>query len=79
MLCAAVSVLAENLGASLERIVGAPVQIEKGEGRYRLTLSEEAANPATDLLFASALLGLKSIARQFPERVELAPPGGVEQ
>jgi hypothetical protein len=71
VLCAAVSVLAENLGSSLRLLLDLPVEAESGAGLYRIRLTEEQCSPATELLFQSTLLGMRVLAEQFPERIEL--------
>lgn len=71
ILCAAVSVLSENLGAGLEHLLGAPVAIQMASGHYEVTLPAEATSQATELLFASALLGLRALERDYPERLAI--------
>jgi len=69
VLCAAVSVLAENLGESLRLLLNADLELEEGDGLYDVRLSDAAASRETDLLFASAILGLRSIALAHPDRI----------
>ena len=71
ILCAAVSVLSENLGASLEHLLESPVSIEKASGHYEVTLPATATSQATELLFASTLLGLRALAQDYPERLTI--------
>ena len=71
ILCAAVSVLSENLGASLEHLLESPVTIEQASGHYEVTLPAAATSQAAELLFASTLLGLRALARDYPERVTI--------
>lgn len=72
ILCAAVSVLSENLGASLEHLLESPVVINKASGHYEVTLPVTATGQATELLFASTLLGLRALAQDYPERLTIA-------
>tara|TARA_Y100001972_G_scaffold107051_1_gene135887 strand:+ start:46 stop:366 length:321 start_codon:yes stop_codon:yes gene_type:complete len=71
ILCAAVSVLADNLGASLTTLLGMPAQIDSAKGLYRLQIAETDHSDAAELLFQSALLGFRTLAEQYPERIEL--------
>ena len=71
VLCAAVSVLAENLAASLRELLKIPVVTKVESGNFRLELTEADLSYETDLLFASVTLGFKSIAGSYPERVEV--------
>lgn len=72
VVCAAVSVLAENLAAGLRELARAPVRPRIESGDFSLELEPADLGYETDLLFASALLGLKSVAAGYPERVELS-------
>lgn len=69
VVCAAVSVLADNLAASLRELARVRPDLRLEKGFYRLELDLPAQTYDTDLLFASALLGLKAIAREYPGRV----------
>ncbi len=71
ILCAAVSVLSENLGYSLEELLKKNPQVEKQEGYYRLELQSDQRDRDSDLLIASTALGLRILAEQYPERVKL--------
>ncbi|MBI3396823.1 MAG: ribosomal-processing cysteine protease Prp [Spirochaetia bacterium] len=70
-LCAAVSVLVQNLDASLELILGLQVERETGKGLHRIQVAREAMESRAELLFASAVLGISALAEQFPDRVRL--------
>lgn len=72
VLCAAVSVLSENLGASLEHLLESPAVINKASGHYEVILPATATSQATELLFASTLLGLQALAQDYPERLTIA-------
>lgn len=69
VVCAAVSVLAENLAASLRELLKVPLETKAERGHFRLELAETDLSYETDLLFASVTLGLKSIAGGYPQRV----------
>ncbi|MCB1320771.1 MAG: ribosomal-processing cysteine protease Prp [Leptospiraceae bacterium] len=69
VVCAAVSTLVENLANSLEILLGKQPTTRRDAGL--LTIQLEEADEQTDLLFASTLLGLRSIARQHPEQVKI--------
>ena len=71
ILCAAVSVLSENLANSLGSLLGLPLEIEAKKGLYKLALLPELASEESELLFSSAFLGLGVLARQYPKRIEL--------
>lgn len=71
IVCAAVSVLVENLGHSLQLLLGAEPVIEKSSGLYDLHVAPKGRGEQVDLLVAATLLGLRSIAEQYPQRVEL--------
>jgi len=71
VLCAAVSVLTENLGASLELLLRVKMDIMAKKGYYKATISKKEIGPDTDLLFASALLGLQSLAKDHPDRIQI--------
>ena len=71
ILCAAVSVLVENLGLGLTEILDAPALIEEDKGHYSIRLAEEVINDRTELLFTSAILGLKRLEEQYPDRLEI--------
>ena len=70
ILCAAVSVLAENLANSLETLLELRLEIESGKGLYKLRLMPESASKESELLFSSALLGLGALFSQYPDRIE---------
>lgn len=71
ILCAAVSVLSENLGSSLALLLKIPVDIEKRKGFYSVRVEQSKLSAGTDLLFHSALLGLRVLSEQFPNRLKL--------
>ena len=70
ILCAAVSVLVENLGHSLRTILGLSLKRETGKGLYTAVIDPEDVSEKSELLFASALLGLEVLAGQYPDRLE---------
>ncbi|MCB1324725.1 MAG: ribosomal-processing cysteine protease Prp [Spirochaetales bacterium] len=71
IVCAAVSVLVENLGAGLKELLQLPVQIKADKGYYRLDITKEADSHEARVLIASALFGLQVVARQNPGRLEI--------
>ncbi len=71
ILCAAVSVLSENLGNSLRAILNLPVTIEEAKGLYSICMDLDSACYESDLLFASAILGYRVLAKQYPDRIEI--------
>lgn len=75
ILCAAVSVLAENLGFGLRTLLNIEPAIDAREGYYEIRLDRSDITRQTDLLFASALLGLKNLAGQYPQRIKFVEEG----
>ena len=71
ILCAAVSVLAENLGAGIQFILGKHAVIKEDDGFYSIHLTGEDLDSGTDLLFSSAILGLQNLSGQYPERIKI--------
>lgn len=74
-LCAGVSVLADNLAASIETLIGAHVEREGRSGYFRIRIPDDAEDPGIQLLFASALLGFSVLEGQFPERIQIESDG----
>ncbi len=70
-LCAGVSVLAENVAASIETLIGAQVEREERSGYMKIRIPDGADDPGIQLLFASALLGFSVLEGQFPERIQM--------
>ncbi len=71
VLCAAVSVLVENLAHSLRLLLRIPIAAEAKKGLYKIAIQEKDMCGESDLLFASALLGLQSLARQYPKHIHI--------
>jgi len=71
ILCAAVSVLTENLGGSLELLLGLKGRTTKGNGYYKIELKEGDLDRDVALLFSSTHLGLAVLREQYPDRIEL--------
>ncbi len=71
ILCAAVSVLTENLGTGLRELLDIPLEIRKSKGFYSFQLEERYRDARTDLLFSSALLGIQILSDQYPGRLQL--------
>lgn len=71
ILCAAVSALSENLGTSLEELLGIRNAIVKDGGYFRLSLSSEQHTKEADLLVSSTVLGLGKLKAMYPERIEV--------
>lgn len=71
ILCAAVSVLAENLGAGLKILLDLPVEVDAGNGVYTARIAVADWSEASELLFQSALLGLRVLREQYPERMTI--------
>jgi uncharacterized protein YsxB (DUF464 family) len=71
ILCAAVSVLSENLGGGLKLLLKAPAKIQTDNGMYRVELPLEHTSDASELLFQSAILGLRVLAEQYPDRIQV--------
>ena len=75
ILCAAVSVLTENLDASLRLLLGVEVTGEKDKGLFdiniaRMENAETEKAKQVDLLFASTILGLQALQEQYPDQIE---------
>lgn len=82
IVCAAASVLVENLEHSLMDLLGLDVTVEKDVGYFRLHRDQvlesiqfagsdrDAILDRCTILIYSALLGLKNLAGNFPEQVE---------
>lgn len=75
ILCAAVSVLVENLGFGLRTILNVDADIDARDGYYAIRLDRSDVTERTDLLFASTILGLKNLAGQYPQRMEFVEQG----
>ncbi len=71
IVCAAASVLAENLAAALVELCGLDVERRALGGDFHLAIQPGSATEASDLLFASTLLGLRALAAQHPDRVQV--------
>ena len=70
IVCAAVSVLVENLGNALELLVDARPEITAENGLYVIRVSAEGRRAEqVELLLASVLLGLRSLAEAHPDRI----------
>ncbi|MCE9600418.1 MAG: ribosomal-processing cysteine protease Prp [Spirochaetia bacterium] len=61
-LCSAISILTENLESSLTLLVKANPRVQKSDGYFEIESIDE---PASNLLFASTLLGLRTLAKQY--------------
>lgn len=75
IVCAAASVLADNLAAGLERLCGVRLDRQAASGYLQLQIALEDSTPETELLFASAALGLRSVAAEHPLRVQVRTEG----
>ena len=80
-LCAAVSILLENLVLSLRELVGVDVSVKKGDGDFRcLCIQESQCQNQVDqleqitLLFKSTLLGLINLSKQYPQQISVNNP-----
>jgi uncharacterized protein len=71
ILCAAVSVLSENLGESLQHLLSIPADVTKAGGLYSVRIKKSQATNQTELLFSSVLLGLQVLQKQYPERIHI--------
>ena len=71
ILCAAISVLSENLANSLRAILNLSITIEEAKGLYMIHLDPDFAYDESDLLFASVILGYRVLAKQYPNRIEI--------
>ena len=71
ILCAAVSVLTENLGEAVTTLLKKKPEIKKSKGFYGLYLNDNDTDTSTELLFLSAILGLRNLSEQYPERLLL--------
>ena len=70
IVCAAVSVLVENLGNALELLVDARPAVVAKDGMYVLTVRADGNRAEqVELLLASTLLGLRSLAEAYPDRI----------
>ncbi|MCB1172688.1 MAG: ribosomal-processing cysteine protease Prp [Leptospiraceae bacterium] len=71
IVCAAVSVLAENLEASLRYLLhmDESMRVQKGSGQHSIELLSNVEDPGVQLLFASFDLGLQVLARQHPRKI----------
>lgn len=70
IVCAAVSVLVENLGNALELLVDARPAIAAEDGLYVLSVKAEGPRAEqVELLLAAALLGLRSLSETHPDRI----------
>lgn len=69
IVCAAVSVLTENLGAGIQHLLKIPCRAESEKGYYSLHIEQSNLNRDTDLLLTSAFLGLQTLSEQYPDRI----------
>ncbi len=71
ILCAAVSILLENLGHSLKTLLHIPVKIKAEKGLYTITMRQDNVSEGSQLLFESVVLGLEVLSTQYPKQLEL--------
>ncbi|MBL8020495.1 MAG: ribosomal-processing cysteine protease Prp [Leptospirales bacterium] len=62
-LCSAISILTENLEASLTLLLRKTPRVIKSDGYFEIDTEDDSGS---NLLFASALLGLRTLAKQYP-------------
>lgn len=67
-LCSAISILTENLESSLALLVKANPRVQKSDGYFEVESPDE---PASNLLFASTLLGLRTLAKKYPTGLQV--------
>jgi hypothetical protein len=71
IVCAAVSILAENLIPSLRHLAGTEPEVRQELGFFSVRLDGGSVDERAAILTASALLGFRSIAERFPENVSI--------
>lgn len=67
-LCSAISILTENLETSLVLLLKKSPNVTKSDGYFEIETDDETGS---NLLFASTLLGLRSLAKQFPTGLQV--------
>jgi len=67
--CSAISILTENLENSLSLLLHKTPVVKKHEGFFDLEVAGD--DEQTDLLVASALLGLRTLSRLHPEAISI--------
>ena len=70
VLCAAVSVLCENLAHSLQILLQLPLDVQVQNGSFKITLDISHTCAESDLLFAATILGLRTLSEQYPQRLQ---------
>jgi uncharacterized protein len=71
ILCAAVSVLAENYGETLRSYLKLGVTIKSEAGHYSVFVPAATRSKETELLAGSFLFGIQVLSEQYPERIKL--------
>ena len=70
IVCSAVSALTINAVNSIERLTSDRISAAEADGELHAEI-QETAGPETQLLLKSMVLGLKSIAEQYPQFVTI--------
>lgn len=66
-ICAAVSVLLENLEASILLILKKKIGVQKKDGYHLIQIKKNS--PEVQLLAESTILGLRSLQKKYPEYI----------
>lgn len=67
-LCSAISILTENLESSLTLLLKKTPRAIKSDGYFEIETDDDSGS---NLLFASVLLGLRTLAKQFPSGMQV--------
>lgn len=76
ILCAAVSVLMENLEQSLDLLLNVQNQGRKKQGYHSIKLGVREQSAQTGLLMASTVLGMQTLVLQYPGLMQLKESAG---
>ncbi|MGH7736560.1 MAG: ribosomal-processing cysteine protease Prp [Candidatus Tyrphobacter sp.] len=72
IVCAAASAILQTARLGLERHVGLRLEATAAPGEFAFTIPQHAvADPAVDAIVATAELGLRQIASQYPKHVRV--------
>lgn len=73
IVCAGVSVLVQTALLALDKVAGAVIQKQEGEGylRYRVTSTDTKTLEASDIILKSIKVGLADIASEYPSHIKL--------
>lgn len=70
IVCAAVSVLIEQLKLTLTSVLGLQIRLEEGPGLARIELKDKPS-ASTELVFAGFIVTLRALQNSYPKRIDI--------